>query len=338
VGRQRKLQRLNALLNSRIDLIDTPTTGLVDRLAVAEGDIVSLDGRTTTLEASAVSLQSGIDGNTSLINANATLISNQQTSITNLLSDLGVLQGEVDTNSAGVTANASSILDLQAQVGALDPDGGETWDFTATADGWTASNATLTTQATTIRIDQTGSDPQFIGPTISLTGGVYTQVVARVRQTVSGGGWDGRVHYTTAAHGFNNSYYKAIPDPNLPLTTWRTLTWDMTNLTAGGNDWQNSTITQIRLDFGTGTGGRYEVDWVSIAKFSTTAIADALDAIDVRVTSNEGDLAAQATRLTLLEATVDDPVTGVDATSSALTALTADVVTHGGHHRPGVDG
>jgi predicted phage tail protein len=86
---------LDALLASRIDLIDTPTTGLVDRMSVAEGDIVAIDNRTTTLESTTGTLQTDVSGNTALIGANATLISNQSTLITDLRSDLTTAEGDM---------------------------------------------------------------------------------------------------------------------------------------------------------------------------------------------------------------------------------------------------
>jgi hypothetical protein len=214
----------------------------------------------------------------------------------------------------------------------LDATGGEEWDFTATDDGWTATNATISgvgPSSTTIVVQQDAANPFIQSPAITLTGGIYTQVVARVRQTISGGGWEGRVYYQTAAHGFNGSYFKAIPDPSLALSDWATLTWDMSALTAGGTDWEDSEIQAIRLDLGDTGAGRWEIDWIIIAKFSTTAISNAISALDVRVTTNEGDISSQATQFTLLESRVDvldDPVTGsVAVNATAISGLTTDV-------------
>jgi len=332
---------LDALLNSRIDLIDNPTTGLVDRVNVAYDDIADVEGRTTQLEAGYTYITGSDPGELDLANfISAQSSYNEDTTATvgEVSGELGDLVGFVgDTTGlpAGwgstvvdaIQTSSSNIQALESSIGALDSEGGEEWDFADTTLSWTSSNITLTPQGTALKLEQDGTDPQFISPTISLTGGIFTQVVARIRLLESGGGWDGRVHYTTAAHGFSNSYYKAIPDPSFVLTTqWQTLTWDMTDLTAGGDDWQNSTITQIRLELGSGTGGKYEVDWVIIAKFSVTAQAEALDALTTRVIYVEGDgglqmVGAQSTRLTTLESSI----TG-KADASITDSLTADVL------------
>jgi hypothetical protein len=331
---------LDDLLNSRIDLIDDPTTGLVDRVNVAYEDIDAVEQRTDALEAQYTYITGSDPGQLDLAN----FISAQSEYNTTTTTAVGQVSGELsdlvdfvgDTNGlpAGwgntvvdaLQTSSASIDSLSSSIGALDSEGGEEWDFTNTADGWTASDITLSIQTTAILLTQDGADPQFISPTISLTGGIFTQVVARVRQTTSGGGWEGAAYYKTAAHGFSNSYKKVISDPNLPLGTWRTLTWDMTDLTAGGDDWQNNTITQIRLELGSGSGGVYEIDWVIIAKFSVTAQAEALDALTTRVVYVEGSggldmVGAQSTRLTTLESSI----TG-KADASALSALTTDVL------------
>ena len=155
-------------------------------------------------------------------------------------------------------------------------------------------------------------------------------MVARVRQTIAGGTWEGSVTYTTGGHSASSSFIKTIADPGLALNEWTTLTWDMSELTAGGSDWESSTITGITIDLVSDAGGRFEIDWIIIAKFSTTAFADALSALDVRVTTNTTGLAAAATQITALEASVNDNDSGVAANAAAIAALTADVTTNDG--------
>jgi hypothetical protein len=320
---------LDAELAARIDLIDDPTTGLVTRVNAAEGDIVALDGRATALEANYTSSLGLINNNTSEIGANASLINTQQTSINQIISDLTDAEGNIIDNTTAIIANASDITNLEAAIGTLDPEGGEEWEFLTDLDGFIAQNASLTHSGA-----GTGSaiwapsatDPRLLSPAgLSISGGVYNQVVMRVRKNVDGGTWEGNCYYSTAGHPFSASYVKTIPDPQMPLSQWTTLTWDMANLTSGGNDWIDSIITRLRFDLVSNDSGTYEIDWVMVAKFSTSAVAEALEALDVRVTLNEQGISAQGTRLTLLESTVDDPVTGVNANASALSALTTDV-------------
>ena len=322
---------LDAALAARIDLIDVDGAidSLMTRVAAAQGDIIAIDGRTTTLESTASSLQTSIDGNTTLIGANAGLIATQTTSITQLLSDMGVAQSDIADNASAITVNASDILDLYATVGALDPEGGKEWEFLTTVESWTGTNATVAHNgAGTGSLIWTPSavDPQLISPTFSpnLSGGIFTQVVARVKQTQGGGTWEGKCYYSTAGHGFSDLHYKQIADPGLSLNVWKTLTWDMSDLTVGGTDWVNSTVTGIRFDVVSDNAAKFEFDWIIVAKFSTTAIAEAIQALDVRVTTNEGDhLSARHVDITALTTTVDDPSTGLVATAAALTALTS---------------
>ena len=326
---------LDAVLAARIDLIDVDVLqdSLMTRVAVAEGDIVTIDARTTSLESSATGLATSISGNTTAINANASLLATQQTSITTLLSDLGIAEGDIASNAASIVVNSSDILDLRASLGAIDSGGGQDWEFLTTVEGFVAGNGTLThTGAGTgaIIYTPTGADSYLLSPTIGIGGGIFTQVVARVRQTIGGGTWEGSVTYTTGGHTASSSFIKTIPDPGLALNEWTTLTWDMSNLTSGGADWESSTITSIRLDLVSDAAGKFEVDWIIIAKFSTTALSEALSALDVRVTSNESGISAQATRITALESSVNDNNSGVAANASALSALTADVVTNQG--------
>jgi len=324
---------LDAALSARIDLIDVDALqdSLMTRVAAAEGDIVTIDSRTTSLESTATGLATSISGNTTSITANASLLATQQTSITTLLSDLGIVEGDVASNAASIVVNASDILNLTAAVGALDASGGQDWEFLTTVEGFTAGNATITHSGAgtgSVIFTPTGADPYFLSPTIGIGGGIFTQVVARVRQTIGGGTWEGSVTYTTGGHTASSSFIKTIPDPVLALNEWVTLTWDMSDLTAGGTDWESSTITGIRLDLVSDAAGQFEIDWIIIAKFSTTALSEAISALDVRVTTTEAGVSAQATQITALESSVNDNNTGVVANAAAVSALTTDVTTN----------
>jgi len=318
-------ENLSDALAARIDLIDFPITGLVDRMAVTEGDVLAAESNINSLQSSVAGLTVISDGYAVSINANANNILTNQTTITSVQTDVIDVEGNVSTLTTQVAANSSSILNLEASIGAIDSGGGQTWDFLADVDGFTTSNATLTAGGGIAVFTPSASNPQLVSETVSLSGGVYTQVVVRIRQTIGGGSWEGNCYYQTSGHGFNGSYVKSIPNPNLVLSEWTILTWDMSNLDAGADDWLNNTIEAIRLDFVSDNGGKFEIDYVLIAKFSTTAITEALDAIDVRVTSNEGAISAQGTAITSLESTVDDPTTGLVATAAAVTGLTTDV-------------
>jgi hypothetical protein len=323
-------ENLNAALAARIDLIDIDglQDSLMTRVAAAEGNIVAIDLLVTELESDVTGLDLLIAGNTTLIDANATLISTQQTSITTLTNAVDTLNGTTAANTGNITVNASDILNLKATVGALDAEGGQTWEFLTDLDGFTANNASIVHSGAgtgSIVFTPSGADPSLVSETIDISGGIYSQVVARVKRVTSGGTWEGAVTYSTGGHTATSSYIKTIPDPNLVQGAWTTLTWDMSTLDAGGQDWVNSIIQSIRLDLVSDNAGKFEIDWIIIAKFSTSAISDALAALDVRVTANEGGISAQATDIVALESTVNNSITGVTATSNAVSALTTDV-------------
>ena len=317
---------LDAALAARIDLVDFPGTGLVDRTTDLEGDVLTAEADITTLQSDVSGLTTTVGGHTTSINANASSISTNSTSITTLQSDVSQNQTDISNQASQIAVNANDILTLTATIGAIDAGGGQTWEFLSDLDGFTVANATLTGPSSgVVTFTPAASNPQLVSETVSLSGGVYTQVVVRLRQTIGGGTWEGTCFYQTSGHGFSASFEKTIPDPNLSLSEWTVLTWDMSDLTTGGSDWVNNTIEAIRLDFLSDAAGKFEIDYVLIAKFSTTAITEAIDALDVRVTTNESSITAQGTSITSLESTVDDPSTGVAANASAVSALTTDV-------------
>jgi len=321
---------LDAALAARIDLIDFPTTGLVDRMVVAEGDIVTSESNITTLQSDVSGLTTTVGGHTTSINANASSITTNQTNITTLQTDVLDAEGNIVDNTTAITVNASSILNLEAQIGGIDAENGQTWEFNATDENFTVVNSTKTTSANALIWTPSTPDPQLISEAFSVSGGIFTQVVMRVRQIVGGGAWEGACYYETTGHAISGSFLKVIPDPAFPLTTWKTLTWDMADLTAGGTDWIDSTITKLRFDLVSDAAGKFEIDWIIVAKFSTSAISEAISGLDVRVTVNEGGIASQATAITALESTVDDVGSGVTANAAAVASLTTDVISNDG--------
>lgn len=311
---------LDAVLAARIDLIDSPTTGLVDRITVAEGDIVAAQSDISTLQTDYSTLLTTVNGNTTNISANASLISTAQTNISTLTNDLNTLEGDVAGNTSAITVNSQQILELQASVGALDAEGGQSWEFDADVEGFTATNATATwNSGGFVVFSSSGADPQLISPTFTnISGSLYTQVVMRVRLTSGAPTWEGGLYYKTTGGWLGPV---TIADPSLALGTWTTLTWNCSNETG----WLNGGITQIRFDLESSSPSTFEVDWIQIARMSTTALSQAISGLDVRVTAAENDISANSTAITALESSVNDVDSGVVANASAISALTTTV-------------
>lgn len=151
-------------------------------------------------------------------------------------------------------------------VSALTPNGVNTasaallYNFTNTADSWTAQGATLTNNATYLSINSTGADP-IIRRTVSFSGSQYPYIEISIFRN-TGATWDGKVFYSTSGHGESASFYMQIPEPTWDGVNYQLITVDMRSLTVGGADWTNNTITNVRLDFGAGPLDDFQVDFI----------------------------------------------------------------------------
>lgn len=217
------------------------------------------------------------------------------------------------------TSQSQSITDLNNNVGAiqsnlgasgLDPAPNSLWQFDSTAEGWAVAGATLAQGLGFIKITATGGDPQLhsgTAATLSITGSLYTRV--RVRITRRAGpvtDWDGQLFYQTAGHGFAASYRAVAANPNLAVGQSAVIEWDMANLTAGGTDWVDNTITRLRIDLGNTTGGIFDVDWVAVGRVAPSASSRAVESLSSTVTQQGNKLTAESQRIDGLYASVGD--------------------------------
>ncbi|MGY8866733.1 MAG: hypothetical protein ACKVJK_14060, partial [Methylophagaceae bacterium] len=115
------------------------------------------------------------------------------------------------------------------------------WNFLDSQEGWAATGGTLTASTESAALtggaslDKTG---------LSFDGGTNLVVRARMRR-LTVGSWQGRVYYSTDAHGFSASYYKdiGVPPGFGTLNEWGIASWNMSDLTVGGTDWEDNFIT-----------------------------------------------------------------------------------------------
>jgi len=135
------------------------------------------------------------------------------------------------------------------------------YDFTNTAESFTASGATLTNGATFLTVASTGIDP-IIRRTVSFSGAQYPYVQIRLLRT-GGSGWDGKIFYTTAGHGESALYYAQMTEPTYG-GAFQWITVDMRTLTAGGTDWTANTITGIRFDLGGTSLDTFQIDAIVV--------------------------------------------------------------------------
>jgi uncharacterized protein YmfQ (DUF2313 family) len=151
------------------------------------------------------------------------------------------------------------------------------WHFVAAAQSWTAANATLTVNATSITLSATAADPILRRTINAASGSQYRYLVARLRR-IAAGAWEGVAQYTTPAHGESASYNKTISEPAEWSTgDWVIVSWDMHALTAGGTDWVDSYITGLRIDFSSANGSSVEVDWVALSEYPDPDLSITID-------------------------------------------------------------
>lgn len=151
------------------------------------------------------------------------------------------------------------------------------WQFIASVQGWTTTNATLTSNPTTVTLTATAADPHFRRTLSGESGAKYRYVVARLRRLVVSA-WEGSVFYSTPAHGENGSHYKAVAEPaDWAIGNYFTVAFDMHALTTGGTDWLDSFITGVRLDFSNASGSSVEIDWIALSEYPDPDLAVTID-------------------------------------------------------------
>lgn len=139
------------------------------------------------------------------------------------------------------------------------------WQFTSTANNWSATNATLTTGATTLTVTQTAADVFLASPSgLNICGSAARYIRARIRRVSGTATVDGSIYWVTANHGTSESN-KSLLTWTTANGTWATVEWDMYAPSTGGLDWRESIITQIRLDLSQTAGTDvWEIDWISV--------------------------------------------------------------------------
>lgn len=144
----------------------------------------------------------------------------------------------------------------------IDPATEVKYDFeeTDSALGWTGASATITPTAFGITEVPTGADPILRSPASLTTifGGTHRYIAIEIERLVArtAGAWQGQIYYVTAGHGESELFTKKLPILDNNVTGSRiTLVADMLALTAGGNDWRDNDITQLRIDLEDGQSG-----------------------------------------------------------------------------------
>lgn len=148
------------------------------------------------------------------------------------------------------------------------------YDFTGSAQGWTTAGANLTVNASSVTVSSFSNDPNFLISNVSaFAGNPFRYLWIRIKR-LAGSGWDGTIFYCTTTHSFTASYRKTFADPTGGVANgvFYDVVVDMWALSAGGADWQNGSITSLRLDFGNSAPDVFEVDSVYASASATERV------------------------------------------------------------------
>ena len=158
------------------------------------------------------------------------------------------------------------------------------YEFISTVENWTSLQSTINVvEEGILTFLQTGSDARIISPNFSINGKLYP--IIQLRLKTSTGEIPCQIFYSTnGGHGHNSNYVK-----NFTITgsnDWQTIDLDMKTLTLGNNDWINSTITNIRIDFGSTLENRtIYIDWIGIGSYNSINSSGQANAINILNTS-----------------------------------------------------
>lgn len=145
------------------------------------------------------------------------------------------------------------------------------WQFTASANSWTATNATAATTATAWQLTQTAADVYAVSPSsLNINGAAARYVRVRLQRTSGSGSFTIELFYTTALHAVSNSFVKQATW-SAANSTYVVVEFDMHALTAGGADWKTSIINSLRLDLTASAGTDvWLIDWISVGVLPIT--------------------------------------------------------------------
>lgn len=270
----------------------------------------SVSGRTTLLENVVNSTTNGLGTKASA------------SAVETLANRVTASEGVNTSQSSSITDLNNSVSAIQGSLGAsgLDAAEGGAWHFDSNAEGWSASNSTLSFPSPGVmRQTATAGDPSMQIAGLALNGGLYTKIRVSItrRAGTATSDWDGRIFYATSGHGFTASYSKVLANPNLAIGASMVVEFDMAALTAGGADWTSNTITALRIDLGISNAGVFDIDWVVVGRLAPAASSRALSALTSTVTQQGSTLTAQATQFTGLSAKVGNVETVLNNETNA---------------------
>jgi len=232
---------------------------------------------------------------------------------------------------AGNSASAASGSAVTAQAGAESAsylDVAHAWDFANNAvNDFTANGGSLTGQSNGLLYAQTGGDPQLIRTGLSFAGSRYTRVIVDLTRTVAStsSAVDLMMFWATAGHSYAAGYRcspMAVVNP--PLNQRTQLTFDLTSA-IGSADWLGSTISAIRFDLDSTSGGSFLIHSIRVVGPDGLAPAKSATAAATSASAAATSAGAAGTSATAAQTSATSASTKAgEASTSATNAATSE--------------
>lgn len=212
-----------------------------------------------------------------------------------------LLRGEVTDLEGVVASNSNLITNLRSEsTNLFAPTLG--WEFLGQPRGFSPIGAGMEFfpvaggSRGALALYSSSNDPQLHTPELNFYGGSGAYIRARIRRRQGGAIWDGSLYWATPSHGFDGRY-GALPLNSPEGGEWTTVTWDLSQ----SEDWNNSTITRIRFDFGAAVGDLYDIQWIAIGNLGGSTAA-ALSSLGTSIVEANGRIDSTAQQVTELRA------------------------------------
>jgi len=208
----------------------------------------------------------------------------------NTASNAAAISNETTARTTADAAMASQIASLRAESGGFDST--LNYGFASSVEGWSGTRCTLTVENGRLIVTNDSAGAYLNSPLVAIKGRDHDRLRCRITRR-AGTGWTGQVSYATAGHGSSTAYNKIIPNPGLAVGQTMVLEWDMSQLTNGGSDWSDSTITRFYLWISGTAGDVFEIDWIAVGQIAPSAsVASVVDERTARISGDEANASA----------------------------------------------
>ena len=268
----------------------------------------------TSLESSLATTDGNVATNTSAISVLDTTVTNQGNSITSISSDVTALETTVNDASTGVAANATGLSNLTTRVTTAEGTiTSQSSDITALQADLTTAEGNITTNAGAI----SGLDTRVTTAEGNITANASD--ITALETTVN----DGTTGVAATASGLSALTTRVdTNESDIDTNSSAIITLDasFTQDLEFRTKVKDEIGGQLTTETGTDVDLNLLTDYVS-------GQSSATQALDVRTTANENSITTQASQITALQSTVNDPSTGVSASAIGLSSLTTRVET-----------